>query len=219
MIVEMLKKTPKLVFFSRVKQWRFDEILHWIPFRSVGEIKTSVHVDVLIELKWSWKRTKRVGQKRRDAFVLVDRSSIGIISDSVLSCSLEELQICSNNYTSIAPDYGFEHHHLHRLYISNNQLTEWQSICRLGCLFPRLRTLIASENPLGSFRSDDDVTQCLSHLHTLSVDQVEVTEWSDIVALTKLPRLHALRIHIAPLLKVHDLLVEEHWDTLFVLSL
>lgn len=136
-----------------------------------------------------------------------------------LSCSLEELQICSNNYTSISPDYDFEHPPLRRLYISNNHLTDWQSICRLGRLFPRLGTLIASENPLQSFRSDDDVTECLPHLHTLSVDQVEVTDWNDIVALTKLPRLHALRIHVAPLLKVDHLLVEKHREIRFVVLL
>lgn len=53
-----------------------------------------------------------------------------------------------------------------------------------------------------TFRSDDDLIQCLPHLHTLSVDQVQISEWSDIVALTKLPCLHALRIYTAPLLKV-----------------
>jgi Leucine-rich repeat (LRR) protein len=116
---------------------------------------------------------------------------------------LEEIQICSNNYTTISSNYNFQHEHLKRLYISNNNISDWQSICRLGCLFPRLETLIASDNPLKSFRSDDDdVTRCLPYLHTLSVDQVQVSEWDDIIALTKLPCLHALRIHLAPLLKV-----------------
>lgn len=116
--------------------------------------------------------------------------------------SLEELQICSNNYTTVSSDYHFHHDHLKRVYISNNHLTDWQSICNLGRLFPRLQTLIASDNPLQSFRSDQDVIQCLPYLHTLSVDQVQVSEWDDIVALTHLPSLHALRIHLAPLLKV-----------------
>ncbi len=115
---------------------------------------------------------------------------------------MEELQICSNNYKTILSDYNFQHKKLKRVYISNNNLIDWQSICRLGCLFPHLETLIASDNPLKSFRSNDDVNICLPYLHTLSVDQVEVSEWDDIVALTKLPRLHALRIHLAPLLKV-----------------
>ena len=117
--------------------------------------------------------------------------------------SLEELQICSNDYRTIAANYNFAHEHLHRLYISNNHLTDWQSICRLGRLFPHLQTLIASANPLTTFRSaDDDVKECLPNLQTLSVDQVEIQEWHDIVALTELPHLHALRIHQAPLLKV-----------------
>jgi hypothetical protein len=119
---------------------------------------------------------------------------------------LEELQICSNNYTTILSDYGFHHENLKRVYISNNNITDWQSICRLGRLFPRLETLIASDNPIKSFRSDDDVNICLPYLHTLSVDQVQISEWEDIVALTKLPCLHALRIHSAPLLKVYLLL-------------
>ena len=116
---------------------------------------------------------------------------------------MEELQICSNNYRTIGFNSNFTHENLHRLYISNNHLTDWRSICRLGQLFPRLQTLIASGNPLTSFRStDDDVQHCLTHLQTLSVDQVEIQEWNDIVALTDLPRLNALRIHQAPLLKV-----------------
>lgn len=115
---------------------------------------------------------------------------------------MEELQICSNNYTDISSDYGFQHGSLKRLYISNNSITDWQSICHLGHLFPHLETLIASDNPLKSFRSNDDVTVCFPCLKTLSVDQVQVSEWDDIVALTKLPHLHALRIHSSPLLQV-----------------
>ncbi|CAF2779807.1 unnamed protein product [Rotaria sp. Silwood2] len=118
--------------------------------------------------------------------------------------SLEELQICSNDYTKISSDYGFQHESLKRLYISNNNITEWQSICRLGRLFSRLETLIASDNPLESFRSDEDVNICFSHLHTLSVDKVEISEWDDIVALTKLPRLNAVRIQLTPLLKPYQ---------------
>lgn len=117
---------------------------------------------------------------------------------------MEELQICSNGYTEISADYGFHHENLKRLYISNNRITDWQSLCRLGCLFTHLETLIASDNPLKSFRSDDDVNVCFPYLQTLSVDKVQVSEWNDIVALTKLPRLTALRIHVAPLLKPYE---------------
>ncbi|CAF1240826.1 unnamed protein product [Adineta steineri] len=127
--------------------------------------------------------------------------------------NLEELQICSNNYTTISSNYNFQHKNLKRVYISNNNISDWQSICRLGHLFPRLQTLIASDNPLLSFRSDDDVNICLPYLHTLSVDHVQISEWDDIVALTKLPCLHALRIHIAPLLKPY------HKDERFFLLL
>ncbi len=116
--------------------------------------------------------------------------------------SLEELQICSNNYPTISSNYNFIHNNLKRVYISNNNLTDWKSLCRLGCLFPHLETLIASDNPLKTFRSDDNIEICLPNLHTLSVDQVQISEWNDIIALTKLPCLHALRIYSAPLLKV-----------------
>ncbi|UJR31930.1 hypothetical protein I4U23_019403 [Adineta vaga] len=118
--------------------------------------------------------------------------------------NLEELQICSNNYTTILSNYNFIHNHLRRVYISNNNLTDWKSLCRLGCLFPSIETLIASDNPLRSFRSDDDIQVCLPNLHILSVDQVQITEWNDIIALTKLPCLQALRIYSAPLLKSYQ---------------
>ena len=115
---------------------------------------------------------------------------------------MEELQICSNQYKKISSDYEFQHESLKRLYISKNDIADWQSICRLGRLFSCLEILIASDNPIKSFRSDEDVKICFPYLHTLSVDQVAISEWEDIVALTKLPRLHALRIHVAPLLQV-----------------
>ncbi|CAF3899046.1 unnamed protein product, partial [Rotaria sp. Silwood1] len=118
--------------------------------------------------------------------------------------SLEELQICSNDYTKILSDYGFQHENLKRLYITNNNITDWQSICYLGHLFSHLETLIASDNPLESFRSNEDVNIYLTYLHTLSVDKVQVSEWDDIIALTKLPCLKALRIHLAPLLKPYQ---------------
>jgi Leucine-rich repeat (LRR) protein len=116
--------------------------------------------------------------------------------------SLEELQICSNNYSMIAVHGSFRHEQLKRLYISDNRLNQWKSICQLGWLFPQLETLLASDNPLESFRSNDDLQTCFPQLHTLSVDQVQIAHWDDIVALTKLPRLQALRIYSAPLLKV-----------------
>lgn len=94
------------------------------------------------------------------------------------------------------------HNNVKRILISNNNITDWKSICNLGYLFPRLETLIASDNPLESFHSDDNVEICLPNLHTLSVDRVQISEWNDIVALTKLPSLNALRIYSAPLLKV-----------------
>ncbi|CAF3810769.1 unnamed protein product [Rotaria sp. Silwood1] len=119
--------------------------------------------------------------------------------------NLEELQICSNNYTIISSNYDFIHNNLKRIYISNNNLIDWKSICHLGYLFPHLEILIASDNPLKSFHSnDDDVTICLPYLHTLSVDRVQISEWNDIIALTKLPCLHTLRIYSVPLLKSYQ---------------
>ena len=116
--------------------------------------------------------------------------------------SLEELQICSNQYTTISSEQFDRHDHLKRLYISNNHLKHWKSICALGWLFPGLELLIASNNPLETFRSDDDLQQCFSHLTTLSLDQVQIADWQDLIALTVLPRLQALRIYSAPLLQV-----------------
>ncbi|CAF3588630.1 unnamed protein product [Rotaria socialis] len=118
--------------------------------------------------------------------------------------NLEELQICSNNYSSVPSTYNFIHNNLKRIYIYNNNITDWTSICNLGHLFPRLETLIASDNPLKTFHSDDNVEICLPKLHTLSVDRVQISEWNDIIALTKLPCLHALRIYSAPLLKAYQ---------------
>lgn len=102
----------------------------------------------------------------------------------------------------ISTDDFDRHERLKRLYISNNHLKHWKSICALGWLFPRLEVLIGSNNPLESFRSDDDLQQCFSHLTTLSLDQVQISDWQDIIALTTLPRLQALRIFSAPLLQV-----------------
>lgn len=112
------------------------------------------------------------------------------------------MQICSNQYTIISTDDFDRHERLKRLYISNNHLKHWQSICALGWLFPRLEVLIGSNNPLETFRSDDDLQKCFSHLTTLSLDQVQISDWQDIIALTALPRLQALRIFSAPLLQV-----------------
>lgn len=118
--------------------------------------------------------------------------------------SLEELQICSNQYAIISTDAFDRHERLKRLYISNNHFKHWKSICALGWLFPQLELLIASNNPLENFRSDDDLQQCFSHLTTLSLDHVQITDWQDIIALTALPRLQALRIFSAPLLQVRS---------------
>ena len=114
--------------------------------------------------------------------------------------SLEELHICSNDYVEISSIDSFEHHQIKRVYISKNRLTEWKSICSLGRLFPRLETLIASENPLKTFRSDID--EVFRYLTTLSVDHVQISDWKDILELTKFPSLNTLRICSAPLLQV-----------------
>lgn len=67
-----------------------------------------------------------------------------------------------------------------------------------------------------SFRSGENVAEFLAKLETLSVDQVQVNEWNDIVALTNLPRLYALRFHNAPLLKVRMKKRENRFSFRFV---
>ncbi|CAF1072943.1 unnamed protein product [Didymodactylos carnosus] len=123
--------------------------------------------------------------------------------------NLEELQLCANGYKSIEPPLtDFKHSKLKRIYISNNELEQWMDLCQLGLLFPQLETVIASENPLQTFRLNNyhgqmllNVIDYFPKLTTLSVNQVQIKQWDDIIELNQISNLNTLRIHSAPLFK------------------
>ncbi|CAF0852201.1 unnamed protein product [Didymodactylos carnosus] len=123
--------------------------------------------------------------------------------------NLEELQLCANGYKTLKfSSNDFKHLKLKRIYISNNELEEWIDLCQLGLLFPQLETLIASENPLQTFclnnypeQTSWTVIDYFPKLTTLSVNQVQIKQWDDIIELNQIPNLNTLRIHAAPLLK------------------
>jgi len=135
--------------------------------------------------------------------------------------SLSELHLCSNNYTTFELSPHFRKHSLHILYVSNNCISEWSELLKLGYAFPSLETLVISHNNIrefseepSSFYEEDFVEtsnerllhtpQCFGQLKQLIMNKLPIDSWSTIDQLRlQFPQLKSVRVQNLPLLDAY----------------
>lgn len=78
----------------------------------------------------------------------------------MLSCRLEELFLCLNEYTCVSAS-SVACPTLRLLHITDNSLQDWSEVRKFGSMFPSLDTLIMANNNLASIQDSKDILQRL----------------------------------------------------------
>ena len=126
--------------------------------------------------------------------------------------NLNELHLASNNYSRVTFSDNFVKYSIKILYFNNNNLTNWNEVCKLGKCFPNLENLVLSHNNLSNFTSTMshqdgsglDTSQCFQNLEILILNKLKINEWSVIDQLRQFPHLKHVRIQNIPLLNSYN---------------
>lgn len=144
---------------------------------------------------------------RRTVFIPPELSS-GQISPStllspVLSCRLEELFLCLNEYSSVSAS-SVACPTLRLLHITDNSLQDWAEVRKFGPMFPSLDTLVMANNNLASIQDNKDILQRLfPNLRSINLHNSGLNRWEDIEKLTFFPKLEEVRLQGIPLLQAY----------------
>lgn len=79
---------------------------------------------------------------------------------SGLSCRLEELFLCLNEYSNVRAS-SVACPTLRLLHITDNSLKDWADIRKFGSMFPSLDTLVMANNNLTSIQDGKDILKRL----------------------------------------------------------
>ncbi len=127
--------------------------------------------------------------------------------------NLNELHLCANNYKQIDFDRTFRKDSLTILYLSNNQLQDWEEVCKLGVAFPNLDTLVISDNEIVNFTNTKQsfdantplaTSESFKNLQQLIINKININEWETVDQLRDFPRLKHVRIQNIPLLEAYS---------------
>lgn len=75
---------------------------------------------------------------------------------SAAPCSLEELFLCLNEYSSVSAS-SVACPSLRLLHITDNSLKDWAEVRKFGSMFPSLDTLVMANNNLASIQDSKDI--------------------------------------------------------------
>lgn len=78
----------------------------------------------------------------------------------MLSCRLEELFLCLNEYSGVSAS-SVVCPTLRLLHITDNSLQDWAEVRKFGSMFPSLDTLVMANNNLASIQDDKEILRRL----------------------------------------------------------
>ncbi|XP_075234001.1 tubulin folding cofactor E like protein mlt isoform X2 [Lycorma delicatula] len=143
--------------------------------------------------------------------------------------SLEELHLSKNEFQQIELDDDlnyeksgtFQHSSVKRLHFTDNPISSWCEVCKLGRAFPQLESLVLAHCPLTSLDTSSPSSSPSSYsrtesecegspprnsphdnfrqLHFLNLNSTHLSSWDDVDRLGKFPALENLRIRNCPL--------------------
>lgn len=109
---------------------------------------------------------------------------------------LQELHLSVNTYTTVDLPEAFLHSQLQRLYLNDNQISEWEELAKLSSAFPNLQALIACNNPIQGIPPLTGET--FPALQTLNLNSSCLLSWQSIQHLASLCRLEDLSVLKVP---------------------
>lgn len=107
---------------------------------------------------------------------------------------LEELFLCLNDYRTVLLS-PCSYPSLRLLHITDNNLTDWAELHKLGQMFPGLDTLILANNPLTSIvDSQETLARLFPNLRSINLHNSGLSSWDDIDKLKAFPKLEEVRL-------------------------
>lgn len=99
-----------------------------------------------------------------------------------LSCRLEELFLCLNEYSSVSAS-SVACPTLRLLHITDNSLKDWAEVRKFGSMFPSLDTLVMANNNLASIQDSKDILQRLfPNLRSINLhNSGQWSQWSVVI--------------------------------------
>lgn len=96
-------------------------------------------------------------------------------------CRLEELFLCLNDYRTVLLS-PCSYPSLRLLHITDNNLTDWAELHKLGQMFPGLDTLILANNPLTSIvDSQETLARLFPNLRSINLHNSGM-KWDRIIS-------------------------------------
>ena len=118
-------------------------------------------------------------------------------------CSLEELHLSLNKYTSVDLPEDFVYPSLTRLFFNKNHVDSWSHVSCLGRAFPNLQQLYLAETGVASLDEDGDrLAQQFPSLVLLSLNKTRLGSWQEVERLRLLPSLTDVRLQGIPFFEV-----------------
>jgi Leucine-rich repeat (LRR) protein len=118
-------------------------------------------------------------------------------------CSVTELYLSLNGYSSVDLPTDFRYQPLTKLHINSNKIKDWSSMCQLGQCFPNLENLVAMESELTTLISDINLKESFPCLKSFNLSKTKLSSWEDIEVFREFPALGDVRINDVPFLKVN----------------
>ncbi|XP_078282983.1 tubulin-specific chaperone cofactor E-like protein [Rhinoraja longicauda] len=117
---------------------------------------------------------------------------------------LEELFLCLNDYRTVLLS-PCSYPSLRLLHITDNNLTDWAELHKLGQMFSGLDTLILANNPLTSIvDSQATLARLFPNLRSINLHNTGLSSWDDIDKLKAFPKLEEVRLLGIPLLQSYS---------------
>lgn len=134
--------------------------------------------------------------------------------------SLEELHVSLNAYKSVDLPSEFKHcgRKLCKLYMNNNEISDWGEISKIAKAFPFIHTLNLITSELSSL-PDTILRDEFRRLMLLNLSQSKLKSWEEIDKLGRFVVLDNLRITEVPFLDVSDCLLLLYYNILAAASL
>lgn len=120
-------------------------------------------------------------------------------------CSVTELHLSLNGYSSVDLPTDFRYQPLTKLFLNSNKIKDWSLVCHLGQCFPNLENLVAMESELTTLISELDLKESFPCLKSFNLSKTKLSSWEDIEVFREFPALIEVRIKDVPFLKVNIL--------------
>ncbi|KAG5680830.1 hypothetical protein PVAND_010312 [Polypedilum vanderplanki] len=193
---------------TKLNWFSVEELLKLLPSLEELHLSLNEYTHVLLDtLDEDNHRSRNNSSNNDDDHQYEHSTSMMSSSDDDDASVGSEGSSCCNGYRKTNAHEG-----VRKLHLNGNPIRDWNEICRLGRVFPKLEALVLADCPLrsvspspsinddiNSMKNDEDDDYHLSYEHfqnlqLLNLSNADINSWTDIDRLSKFPALKNLRV-------------------------